>query len=185
MTFYERPLGRYGRAVHIGHDLHRVGIAHGKGADFDSAAIERKLIYERPRRRLKGNLCGLEFWHAHVYRYLSVRLNPRSDYAAQSPHADLILRREPALADVLQEAPCPVTALFDLPPIRVEDPVMEIGTRQPGRLDLKDLVATYPEAAVREQTKLRRAKFEGSGKGVQHYEVVAQALHLSKLYTHL
>src|SRR5690606_8721010 len=62
----------------------------------------------------------------------------------------------------------------------IEDPVVEIGIRRSRRLDHEQLVAADAEAAMRDAADRIRPERERPGGGVDHDEVVAQAVHLGE-----
>ena len=122
----------------------------------------------------------LEFGNTHVHRDPAVGLQPRHDDSTQGTHPELRLGREPPLVYVARKAAHTVSALFHLPPVGIEDAVVEVGPDVAGPLDLQDLVAAHPTVAVGKQAHLAGAEGDWLGRGIEHHEVVTQAVHFSE-----
>jgi hypothetical protein len=73
-----------------------------------------------------------------------------------------------------------VAALLDFAAVGIEDAVAEIGVAAGGRFHQQYLVAADTEMAVGDEAQLCRRQFYFLGKGIEHHEIVAQAVHFSE-----
>ena len=127
-----------------------------------------------------GISAGFESRHAHVDRDLAVVPEHGHDHPARGLDANLALRREPLVADELDEAARAVAALLDLAAVGVEDPVAEIDVVARRGLDHQHLVAADAEAPVGEPAQLRRRQLQALPHAVEDDEIVAEPLHLGE-----
>ena len=116
----QRPLGGHRRARHVGHDLHRVRVAHRQDGDVEHAG---RCTFSRSSTGRDGR--------AHVHAHLAVGLEARPDRAAQRLDADLALLRQALAVHELHEAARAVAALLDLAAVGVEDAVAEVRAPAP------------------------------------------------------
>jgi hypothetical protein len=86
--------------------------------------------------------------------------------------------------DEAHEAARAVAALLDLAAVGIEDAVAEIDARRRRALDDQDLVAADAEMAVGEKARLGRRRHEVLADGVEHDEIVAEAVHFGEADAH-
>jgi hypothetical protein len=86
--------------------------------------------------------------------------------------------------DKTHEAARAVAALFDLAAIGVENPVTEIDSRLPRRLDQQYLVAADAEMTVGQMAQLFRRQRNLLANAVEDNEIVAQTMHFREFQLH-
>jgi hypothetical protein len=82
------------------------------------------------------------------------------------------------------EAARAVAALLDLAAVGIEDAVAEIDARRRRALHHQDLVAADAEMAVGQKARLGRRRHEVLVDGVEHDEIVAEAVHFCEADAH-
>ena len=92
--------------------------------------------------------------------------------------------REAAVEHEAGETACAVAAILDLAAVGVEDPIVEIGVGRARRLDHQHLVAADAETPVGERRTCAASRANRLARGIDHDEVVAEALHLGEPKTH-
>jgi hypothetical protein len=85
---------------------------------------------------------------------------------------------------VAHEAARAVSALLHFAAVGIENAVVEVRPGLARRLDLEDLVAADAEMPVGEESQLIRTQFDRPRAGVEHDEIVAQALHFCEFELH-
>ena len=84
----------------------------------------------------------------------------------------------------MRETARAVAALLDLRAVRVVDTIVEVGARIARCLDQQDLVAADAEAPIGYEADLCGVQRECLAGGVEHHEIVAQAVHFGEGETH-
>ena len=148
MVLDHRALGVYRRKRHIGHDLHRMRIAHRQNRNFNGTMRQYQLLTKRIAFADERNLVKVKDRNTHINGDLSVSLQYGFDDAAQRFHADALFAAEAVLAHKAHKAARAVAALFHLAAVGIENPIAEIYVGTGRRLDDQNLIAAYAEVAI-------------------------------------
>jgi hypothetical protein len=73
---------------HVVHLQHRMGVAHGHGADVQRLAVQVQGVMGGAPRGIEGDVGGFEARPAHVHPHLAVGQHPQFDQPGAGLHRD-------------------------------------------------------------------------------------------------
>ena len=134
--------------------------------------------------RIKRNLRQVKHWQPHVYGDAVVRLQAELQHALHGLHPHTALRGQPPAVDKAHETARAVAAVLHLATVGVVDGVFEVDAGGGGRPHRQNLVCAHAEVAVGQKTVLLPAQAQAALGFVEHYKVVARALHFGEWNVH-
>jgi len=177
VIFHGRPEAVHAGRCDVVHADHRMRVAHRDGADRERLIGHLEGVERRFRRRVEGEGSGGEIRSSHGHRHGAIGVRSGGDEARWAVHPEFLADAVEAASDQRRDAAGAVAALFDLPPVRVENSVVHRGAFAARRLEGERLIETDPEVAVGERGE-RRPIGGAGGTRIEDDEVVAETVHL-------
>ena len=123
---------------------------------------------------------------AHVHRHQAVVPDAGAHAAAGAAHDEVAAEFGRACIEQCRDTTRAIAALFDLAAVGIEYSIKHAARRIARRLQHERLIEAHARVPIGESAKRPFIKVSvgGNGGGVEHQEIVAQALHLQKLDAH-